>query len=89
MAENNECISSDYQRLEKGHGRLQSRRARVLKVSKELKSTCSEWKVVKCITEIKRTRQELIQKTKRDKDATVDTQYASTEIFTAGMFLNI
>lgn len=88
MAENNECISSDYQRLEKGHGRLESRRARVFKVSKELKSTCNEWKEVKCITEIKRTRQEFDTKEKRYKDATVEySYYASTEIFTAGMFL--
>lgn len=83
-----ECISSDYQRTEKGHGRIEFRRAKIFKVPKVLKNTCSEWKEVKCVAEIKRTRQELDTKEKQYKEPSIEySYYASTEIFTAGKFL--
>jgi predicted transposase YbfD/YdcC len=83
-----ECISTDYQKHEKAHGRIESRRARVFEVTKLLKNTCSEWKEVKCIIEIKRTRQEFDTREKRHKEPTIEySYYASTEIYTARKFL--
>lgn len=88
MAQECKCISADYQRLEKGHGRIELRRARVFEVDKVLKNTCSEWKEVKCIIEVKRTRQKFDTKAKRYKEPSIEfSYYAATEIFTAGMFL--
>jgi predicted transposase YbfD/YdcC len=83
-----ECLSSDYQKSEKAHGRIESRRARVFEVTKLLKSTCSEWKEVKCIIEIKRTRQVLDTREKIYKEPSIEySYYASTEIYTAKKFL--
>lgn len=83
-----ECISKSYQRLEKAHGRIEQRRARVFEVTKVLKNTCSEWKEVKCIVEVKRTRQEFDTKEKRYKEPSIEySYYASTEIYSADKFL--
>jgi len=88
IAQECECISTDYQRIEKGHGRIDSRKARVFKVPKILKNTCSEWKEAKCIIEIKRTRQEFDTKEKVHQNPSIEySYYTSTEIYTAGKFL--
>lgn len=83
-----ECISKDYQRVEKAHGRIELRRTRVFEVIEVLKNTCSEWKEVKCIVEVKRTRQEFDTREKRYKEPSIEySYYASTEIYSAGKFL--
>lgn len=83
-----ECMSSYHQRAEKGHGRIDSRRARVFIVPKLLKNTCSEWEEVKCIVEVKRTRKEFDTKEKRYRQVSVKySYYASTEVFSAKKFL--
>jgi predicted transposase YbfD/YdcC len=83
-----ECISSSYQKHEKSHGRIESRRAKVFEITKLLKNTCDEWKEVKCIIEIKRTRQKFDTSEKKYKEQTIEhSYYASTEIYTAKKFL--
>jgi len=83
-----ECISVAYQKSEKAHGRIESRRARVFEITKLLKNTCSEWKEVKCIVEIKRIRKKFDTTEKKYKEATIEySYYASTEIYTAERFL--
>ena len=53
-----------------------------------MKNTCSEWKEVKCVVEIKRTRQEFDTRAKEYKEPSIEhSYYASTRIFTAEMFL--
>jgi predicted transposase YbfD/YdcC len=85
-----ECISQDYERLDVGHGRKVFRRARVFEPSKVLKSTCSEWKEVKCIVEIKRIRQEYDTQAKKYKEATIElSYYLSTRKLTAKKFLKV
>lgn len=88
ITEECECVSIDYQKSEKSHGRIEARRARVFEVTKLLKNTCSEWKEVKCIVEIKRTRQLFDTREKRYKEPSIEySYYACTEIYTAERFL--
>ncbi len=83
-----ECISKSYQKMEKAHGRIESRRARVFKMNELLKNTCSEWQEVKCIIEIRKFRQVFDTKEKTYKDASIEySYYASTKIYSAGKFL--
>jgi predicted transposase YbfD/YdcC len=88
ITEQEECISQYYERIDKGHGRIVSRRARVFEVPKVLKNTCSEWKEVKCIIEVKRVRKEFDTKAKEHEEPTVEySYYVSTRKFTAVTFL--
>lgn len=88
IAQEEKCLSTDYQKIEKSHGRMDLRRAKVFEVTKLLKNTCSEWKEVKSIGEIKRTRKEFDTREKRYKEPTIEhSYYAVTEIFTAGKLL--
>lgn len=90
IAQQYECISSCHQKAEKGHGRIESRIAKVFEVPEFLKNTCSEWKEVKCIIEIKRTRKKFDTQEKRYKEAVIEySYYASTKILTAKKFLKV
>jgi predicted transposase YbfD/YdcC len=88
IAQECECVSTEYQKAEKSHGRIDSRRARVFKVPNILKNTCSQWKEVKWIVEIKRTRKEFDTRAKKHKEPSIEySYYASTTILTAAKFL--
>lgn len=85
-----ECLSQDYERLDAGHNRLVSRRARIFEVTEVLKNTCSEWKEVKYVIEIRRIRKEFDTQAKKYKETTIElSYYLSTIKLTAKKFLKL
>lgn len=90
IAKEQECISTHCQKPEKSHGRIVSRQVRVFAVDKVLKNTCSEWKEVEYIVEIKRTRQKFNTIEKSYEEQSIEySYYVSTLLLDAKEFLKL
>lgn len=89
ITQEGKCISKDCERIDKGHGRIVRREARVFEVDKTLKNTCNEWKEVKCIIEVKRIRKVNDTGEKKYKTSIELSYYISTRILTAKEALQI